>query len=123
MSNFFTPIPVDLAAIKKLLPPDAYVDPVLRWNKDANRVEIHWSSSLLKSPYSFAHEFTTVMLKARSLPQHVTALPAYPEATGNLPTETIPPIIADEAQPEPEPVIANEKPVDAQKKRGKNKTV
>ncbi len=73
-ANFYTPIPVDLAAIKKLLPPDAYVDPVLRWNKDANRVEVHWSSSLMKSPYSFAHEFTVDMLLGRELPEHVTAV-------------------------------------------------
>ncbi len=128
-ANFFTPVPVDLAAIKKLLPPDAYVDPVPKWNKEANRVEVHWSSSEFHSPYSFPHEFTTDMLKARSLPQHVTkaveaiALPSSDQIVVHETEST------EFGEPLPEKKVIsvqsvsdNEKPVDAPKKRGKNKT-
>lgn len=129
-ANFFTPVPVDLAAIKNLLPPDAYVDPVLKWNKEANRVEVHWSSNQFKSPYSFPHEFTVDMLLGRELPKFVTGIPVT-EAKPIVVTETASEeaqLQSEQLQPDPEPhmpeevsVSDNEKPVDEPKKQRKNK--
>lgn len=70
-TNFCTPIPIDIEAVKALLPPDAEIERDLVWNRENNTVELRWTSRMFFSPYSFHHEFTVDALKRKELPRFV----------------------------------------------------
>lgn len=67
MSNFVTNIPVDLSAVKSLLPPGSHVEGVV-WNPDANQLELKWSNPDLVTPYTFHFPFHAQHLKEQTLP-------------------------------------------------------
>lgn len=80
MSSFITPIPIDLAAIKKLLPTNSDILGV-EWNAAKSRMELRWSNDRLKTPFTFHHEFPLTLLKKKSLPANTELLdpPATPQ--------------------------------------------
>lgn len=71
MSHFSTKIPVDLDAVKKLLPLESHIEAV-RWNHDKKELELRWYNERLQSPYTYHQEFPVEMLKAKDLPASVT---------------------------------------------------
>lgn len=110
-TNFCTPIPIDLTAVKALLPPDAEIERDLVWNRENNTVELRWSSRMFFSPYSFHHQFTVDALRRKELPRFVGR---YAQV---LPPPTTPEIYT--------PAVSgndNEKTVDAGKKRSRKGT-
>lgn len=75
MSKFFTPIKVDIDAVKKLLPKDVYIDEV-RWNARSGQVEIYWDHQPFHSGTDYPIEFKAEQLKAKQLPKGVGRPPA-----------------------------------------------
>jgi hypothetical protein len=78
MSRFHTPIPVDLEAIKKLLPQrGVHVHGVVvtqaKDHKDV-KVVIDWECSELRTGFTFPVEFSVADLQAKKLPKGVTFL-------------------------------------------------
>lgn len=71
MSNFVTKIPVDVEAVKRLLPPGAYVEPRVAWDEAKQELSVRWSHHRLRSPYSFDIPFSVEQLQARVLPESV----------------------------------------------------
>lgn len=70
MSKFVTRIPVDVDAVKRLLPKRSYVTCVgLHPDKDA--VEVFWDDDDFETGYTFPVEFSTELLEARKLPDKV----------------------------------------------------
>lgn len=103
MSFFKTTIPIDIEAIKALLPKDHSVEKI-EFDARACRLDLFWHSSVLVSPFTFAVEFPVDALKAHKLPDNVTHVPR--------PVRTVP---AAKAVSDPPP----KKSVDKPKRRGR----
>lgn len=71
MSKFKTSIPVDVDAIKKLLPEGAYVHGV-EWDEEQKDVNVLWEHDAFKTPVDFPVEFPRVNLEEQKLPEGVT---------------------------------------------------
>lgn len=67
MSDFTTVIPVDIEAVKKLLPADSDILGI-EWIKASNSVELKWGNRNLVTPFSFALEFPLEQLKSGKVP-------------------------------------------------------
>ncbi len=74
MSKFKTCIPVDVDAIKALLPSNSFIHGVT-WNPEASQVELQWENDRLKTPYTFSVDFPIESLKAKQVVAGVTVLP------------------------------------------------
>lgn len=68
MSAFLTKIPIDLEAIKKLLPANHYIEGIT-FNKDTNEVELTWSHHLFVTPFTFAQEYPISLLSEGKTPE------------------------------------------------------
>lgn len=66
MSNFVTVIPVDVEAVRKLLPAGSHVESA-EWNGTA--VELKWSHHKIETAFTFHLEFPMEHLKAQRLPE------------------------------------------------------
>jgi hypothetical protein len=76
MSRFHTPIPIDVEAIKALLPQRGlHIHGVLVTQdpeqKDV-KVVVDWESGELRTPYTFPVEFSVEDLRGKKLPKGVT---------------------------------------------------
>lgn len=71
MSAFLTEIPVDIEAVKRLLPKESYIDGVA-WNKDTQKVELTWSNRKLHTPYNIPTPFPVQDMHDHRLPKCVT---------------------------------------------------
>jgi hypothetical protein len=67
MSLFKTAVPVDIEAIKKLLPKEHSIDAV-KFDPTTNAVELHWHARYVQTPHTFATEWPLALLQARKLP-------------------------------------------------------
>lgn len=67
MSLFKTAIPLDLEAIRKLLPKDHSIEAV-RFDGANNQVEVFWHCGSLNTPFTYATDFPVEDLKAKKLP-------------------------------------------------------
>lgn len=63
MSKFKTAIPVDVEAVKQLLPAGSFIHGV-EWNKDNSSVELTWEHDQFRTKYSFAVDRTIDQLRA-----------------------------------------------------------
>lgn len=72
MSKFKTTIPVDVAAVKKLLPAGAFFDGV-SFDDETNSVEVRWQHDPFKTPFDHAIEFPIEHLQAGEVPSFVKA--------------------------------------------------
>ena len=52
MSKFVTSIPVDVAAVKALLPPNSFLHGVT-FNAETSSVDVTWENDAHKTPYTF----------------------------------------------------------------------
>lgn len=68
MSNFATRIPVDVAAVKALLPNGAYIESV---EFDGKAVVLKWSHHRLLTPFTTHFPYSVGELHARQLPDGV----------------------------------------------------
>jgi hypothetical protein len=73
MSKFYTPIAVDLKAVKELLPKGAFLHGVT-FNEEESRVEVHWEDDRLATGLDHAVEFTGEQLDTGKVPKQVAAL-------------------------------------------------
>lgn len=70
MSKFVTAITVDVEAVRKLLPENAYVERVL-WNGREQQLEIFWDHPPFHTGRDFAIDFPASDLKAKKLAKGV----------------------------------------------------
>jgi hypothetical protein len=68
MSTFSTAIPVDVEAVKRLLPANSFIEGI-NWNKDLQQVELVWSNSRLVTPFNTATPFTVQQLHDKEIPK------------------------------------------------------
>ncbi len=99
MSSFVTSIPVDVAAVKRLLPARHFLEAVT-FDPIKQSVDVVWSSPDLVTPFSTPQPFPVQALHDQALPAGVIYR-VKPEAA---PAGEIPPVIV--------------KPVDKPKRRG-----
>jgi hypothetical protein len=89
MSRFHTSIPVDVEAVKKLLPQrGVHVHGVVINSDDPKQLEVvvDWECDNLRTPYSFPVEFPIQELKEHKLPKGVTFVDAKaPAKTAEVP--------------------------------------
>ncbi len=86
MSKFVTRIPVDVEAVRALLPKGALVERV-RWNAKASLVEVEWDHQPFHSALDFPVAFEQELLEAKKLPKGVSAEgPARKNPTSNTQT-------------------------------------
>jgi hypothetical protein len=105
MSTFRTPLPVDVAAVKALLPEQSHVEDItLDTTQDPPAVVLQWSNHRLKTPYSVPHDFPIANLKAgpSQLPENVTIV-EWPPKPKTPPEAAAKP----EAKPQAQPKICN----------------
>jgi hypothetical protein len=69
VSAFRTVLPVDLDAVKRLLPKDHTVEKVV-FDQAASQIVVIWQTSAIETPYTFPLDFTMPDLEAKKLPQH-----------------------------------------------------
>lgn len=89
MSNFVTPIPVDVGDIARLLPRESFIEGVT-WNAEKRQVEVAWSNRNLRTPFTTATLFTIQQLHDHDTPSGATIHAAPVEATPPPPAETKP---------------------------------
>lgn len=81
MSKFVTAIPVDVAEVKKLLPPGACVERV-HWNPELSQVEVVWDHMPAHTGFDFPVAFSQEDLAARRMPKGVRQRPKPAKAAG-----------------------------------------
>jgi len=69
VSAFRTVLPVDLDAVKRLLPKDHTVEKVV-FDHAASQIVVIWQTSAIETPYTFPLDFTVPDLEAKKLPKH-----------------------------------------------------
>jgi hypothetical protein len=84
MSLFKTIIPVDLEAIKKLLPKESSIDSV-KFDPATNSVELHWHARYVTTPHTFATEWPVEMLKHKEFPATATYTPPKTDLSAPTP--------------------------------------
>lgn len=99
MSQFLTPIPVDLDGVKRLLPQQHFIEAV-NWNPIMQTVDLVWSSPGITTPFSTPQLFPIQHLHDRTLPAGMT----YRVKVTDAPSTPVQPV--------------GEKPVDKPKGRG-----
>lgn len=86
MSKFKSVIPVDVLAVKDLLPEGHHLNRIV-YDPGQSRVEVHWEHDKFRTKFDFEIEFPIENLKELTVPEGVTVLQ---------------PAKAPEKQPEPE---------------------
>lgn len=74
MSKFRTAIPVDVAAVKALLPPDSTIERVT-YDPAISCVVLDWEHGRLETMLKFNVDFPQELLRAKQVPQGVTVSP------------------------------------------------
>lgn len=95
MSKFKTTIPVDVEAVRRLLPPGSYVDDVV-FDDAGEQVELHWQHDAFKTPFDHAVEFSVDRLQAEAA-KRAEAPPVTVTATAAA--QLPPTVIGAESQP------------------------
>lgn len=102
MSTFKTSIPVDLAAVKKLLPPMSHVESItLDVTQDPPAVILQWSNQRCRTPYSVALDWPLSDLQAQKEPALVK-VEDWPPKLVAKPAQAAP-----APYPAPQPKICN----------------
>lgn len=73
MSKFITRIPVDIEAVKKLLPPGAYFHGV-QAGLGFESIDLVWEHDQLKTPWDYAIDYPSTMLGGNAVPKGVMDL-------------------------------------------------
>lgn len=119
MSRFKTAIPVDVEAVKRMLPPGTYFHGVT-WDPATQTLALEWEHDKVTSPYTFAADFPLAALEGKEQqPKYVKVLPGLggrgdqgpatpPQDTPGKPPVTIETIPAEEHAPETIPAAAGE---------------
>jgi len=103
MSKFKTAIPVDVEAVKKLLPAGSFIHGV-EWNKDTSSVELTWEHDKVVTPFSFAADLPLAVLKGdEGQPQYVKMLKGIkgPDQAPQAPQAPPAPVLAEPPAPAP----------------------
>ena len=76
MSQFSTKIPIDVEAVKRMLPAKSDVqDVTLGQEADGSFfVVLEWSNDWMRTPFTFAYEWPLDQLRAKEIPAKVTNL-------------------------------------------------
>lgn len=81
MSTFRTPLPVDIDAVKAMLPKGASVEKI-DWDPQLQILSMIWHHQRIATPYTFPVEFTIEQLESGKLPYKAqeTEAPKLPGA-------------------------------------------
>jgi len=98
MSAFKTSLPVDLEAVKRLLPKDHHIEKIVL-DPANSRIDVIWHTSAIETPYTFPVEFPVADLEAKKLPAQAKLAaprvkperPSAPATVGKIPGAVIPP--------------------------------
>jgi hypothetical protein len=111
MSKFVTSLPLDIEAIKELLPAGSDFSSV-EWNKAESRLDFFWEHDKLKTPFTFAHPVSLEALQCEELPREIRDLrpkglktPEPEPIPESVPAETgtIVPLPTENQDPDPAP--------------------